>query len=382
MRLRCFFMLASMITCALAAQTPVDKNATIETKALLSNLKRISTSGFMFGHQDDAAYGVGWTSGEGRSDVKLVTGSYPAIHGWDLGKENTPTNLDGVPFSDIRRWIIATYERGGVNTISWHVDNPVSGGGSWDTTRAVKHILPGGAYHQQFLARLDSVADFLNSLQSGKTKVPVIWRPWHEHNGNWFWWGKGNCTEDEYIALFRFTVDYLRNVKKLHHLLYAFSPDRSRIDITNFRQSYLWGYPGDDYVDIIGYDNYMDVGAPWNKKSQEERIADLVTGLKGITALAEEKNKVAALTETGFESIPQPDWFTTILLNPIKTNPDIRIAWVLVWRNFDQKHHYAPYPGHPAVPDFITFYKDPVTYFESDLNGMYKPVKPVKPVEH
>ncbi len=374
-RLLVSWQISLLMVFSAVAQTPIDKSATAETKALLVNLHRIPDRGFMFGHQDGDAYGVGWFGEEGRSDVKELTGSYPAVHGWDLGKEGTEKNIDGVPFTRIRQGIIQTYERGGINTISWHVDNPVSGGGSWDTTRAVKNILPGGSYHQQFLERLDIIADFLNSLQSGNTKIPVVWRPWHEHNGNWFWWGKGNCTEDEYIALWRFTVDYFRNVKKLHHLLWAFSPDRSRIDISNFKSSYLWGYPGDDYVDIIGYDNYMDVGAPWNRKSQQERINDLVTGLKGITAIAREKNKVAAMTETGLESIPQPDWYTAVILNPLKANPDIRIAWVLVWRNFDTKHHYAPYKGHPAEADFLIFYNDPITLFEKDIKDMYKLVK-------
>ena len=113
-------------SCSLFAQL-VDKNATRETKALYQNLKRISSEGFMFGHQDTDAYGVGWRKQDGRSDVKDVCGSYPAVHGWDVGKSlANPMNIDSVSFDKMLNWIKQTYERGGINAISWHVDNPVT----------------------------------------------------------------------------------------------------------------------------------------------------------------------------------------------------------------------------------------------------------------
>jgi mannan endo-1,4-beta-mannosidase len=134
----------------LSAQDPIDAKATEQTKALNTNLKRIAEVGVMFGHQEDLAYGVGWSNSPGRSDVKEVCGSYPAVHGWDVGKEETPNNIDHVLFENIRKWIIETYKRGGINTISWHVDNTTSGGNAWDTIRTVKHILPGGKDHEKF----------------------------------------------------------------------------------------------------------------------------------------------------------------------------------------------------------------------------------------
>jgi mannan endo-1,4-beta-mannosidase len=96
----------------LSAQDPIDAKATEQTKALNTNLKRIAEVGVMFGHQEDLAYGVGWSNSPGRSDVKEVCGSYPAVHGWDVGKEDTPNNIDHVPFENIRKWIIETYKRG------------------------------------------------------------------------------------------------------------------------------------------------------------------------------------------------------------------------------------------------------------------------------
>lgn len=360
-----------------SAQKLVDKKATRETKALFNNLKKLSQQNILFGHHESDAYGVGWTGIADRSDVKDVCGDYPAVHGWDVGKEGEVNNIDGVDFNRTHQWIRQVYERGGINTISWHMDNPSSGGNAWDTTRAVTHILPGGKDHAKYVKRLDLVADFLDKCTSGETKIPIIFRPFHEHNGNWFWWGKGHCTEKEYVQLWRFTVDYLKNKRKLHHLLYAFSPDRSRMDLNNAKTSYLYAYPGDDYVDILGYDNYMDVGVAWNTRPKEQQLSELVTGLRALSQLAKAKNKIAALTETGLEGITNAAWFTEVILDPLKANPDIHLAYIMVWRNGNEKHHYAPYPGHPSVEDFMKFSKDPYTLFEGDLQHIYQSNQPV-----
>ncbi len=365
-------MFGVLFSASLTAQRLVDKNATAETRALYENLHRITPHGFMFGHQDTDAYGVGWKGDANRSDVKDVTGAYPAVHGWDLGKIGQPNNIDNVPFDKMLDWIRQTYERGGINTISWHVDNPLTGESSWSKGDAVKESLPGGKAHAKFREHLEHLAGFLGKCKSGDTYVPIIFRPWHEHNGDWFWWGKGHASEEDYIKLWKYTVEFLRDEKGLHHLIYAFSPDRSRIDINNFKTSYLYAYPGDDYVDVIGYDNYWDIGSKHNKQGKEIRRKDFINGLKGITAIATEKNKVAAVTETGLESVTDSKWFTTIILEPVKSDPSIRIAYLMVWRNDRREHHYAPYKGHPAEADFIAFFNDKNTFFESDLQNMYK----------
>ncbi|NJM24271.1 MAG: beta-mannosidase [Bacteroidia bacterium] len=371
-------LICMALTYHLTAQTPVDKKATRKTRALYRFLARSSESGFMFGHQDTDAYGVNWKAEENRSDVKDVCGSYPAVHGWDLGKLGQQGNIDNVEFKRMHAWIKQTYKRGGINTISWHVDNPTTRGNAWDTTATVHNILPGGKDHTYYLQQLDLLAGFLRQCKAGWTRIPIIFRPYHEHNGNWFWWGKGNCSEAEYIELWRFTQSYLVQKKKLHNLLFAFSPDRSRLTMDSLRNadslrlSYLYGYPGDDHVDILGYDDYMDAGVAWNKKSRDEQQHDLVAGLKMVSTLAAEKDKVAALTETGLESITMNDWFTGVMLAAVKADPAIRIAYMLVWRNANTRHHYAPYTGHTSERDFLLFYHDPLTLFENDITGAYR----------
>ena len=363
------------------SQVPIDNQATKRTKSLLTNLHLIAERGFMFGHQDDQAYGVGWKEEKGRSDVKESVGTFPAVHGWDVGSRlDKDSNLDQVRFDNMRKWVKKAYKMGSINTFSWHLDNLTTGGNSWDKTPSVHDLLPGGSKHQAFVEQLDLLAEMFDSFNAGFDKIPIIFRPWHEHNGDWFWWGKGNVSEEEYIELFRFTVDYLKNEKELHHLLYAFSPDRSRLRLDTIpEQNYLWGYPGDDYVDIIGIDNYGDVGRLGGLESAEQQAYNFVESLKLITKIARDKGKVAALTETGLEGVTQSDWFTNIILNPVKQHrSEIAIAWVLVWRNANNIHHYAPYADHPSVPDFQLFEADSLTYFERDLKNPYKSGKALK----
>ena len=352
----------------------VDAEASRETRALYANLKRLAPERVLFGHQDDLAYGVTWKNEPGRSDVKDVTGAYPAVHGFDLGRLslNKGKNIDSLRFEDMRRWILEAYRQGGVITISWHAYNPVTGGNTWDTTRAVHAILPGGSRHDAYKATLDRLAGFLGSLKTGRfrwlgfgRRVPIIFRPFHEHTGSWFWWGADHCSRDEYIALWRFTVEYLRDAKGLHNLLYAYSTD-----VFDSEEEYLERYPGDAYVDLMGFDDYHSL-------KTDDGIPAMTQRLRQLVQLAEASGKVPALTETGLEGIPYPTWWTERLLASIKTDSVARrIAYVHVWRNANEAdkpgHHYAPYPGHPSAADFVRFYQDPLVLFADQLPRMYR----------
>lgn len=349
------------------AVTMVDASATRETKALYLNLKRLADTHILFGQEDALAYGVEWKSWhKDRSDVKDVCGQHPAVFGWDMSKlGQRPFNIDTVDFEQMKDWIRGVYRMGGINTISWHMDNFVNGKSSWDVgDRVVATILPGGERHDAYKAKLDLFADYVEDLQVGfifKKQVPIIFRPFHEHTGSWFWWGKQFCTPEEYKALWQFTVKYLRDQKGLHNLLWAYSPD-----VFKDKDHYLEYYPGDEYVDILGFDDYHDVGAHGNLK-------DLTRRLRMVVELAEEKGKVAALTETGFESIPDNTWWTNKLLKHLKEDPVAsRIAWVLVWRNARKDHHYGPFPGHNCAEDFVQFSRDPMMLFLDDLSYIYQ----------
>jgi mannan endo-1,4-beta-mannosidase len=259
----------------------------------------------------------------------------------------------------MRFWIREAYRRGGINTVSWHANNFL-GGDAWAVgTPTVAAILPGGSHHQLYLDKLELIASFFRKVTTGPpnyTPIPIIFRPFHEHTGSWFWWGKPHASAAQYKALWQFTVAFMRDDQGLHHLLWCYSTD-----IVDTEAEYLEYYPGDRFVDILGLDDYHDLG-------EQENTENLTQRLRMLVQLAESKGKVAALTETGYEAIPKADWWTASLLKSIVADPIAsRIAWALVWRNDNEKHHYAPYSGHSSAEDFRRFAANPNVWMLDEL---------------
>jgi mannan endo-1,4-beta-mannosidase len=340
------------------------KTLTPETQNLLKNLKVISEKGFMFGHQDDPLYGIGWEGDDGRSDVKSVVGDYPAVMGFDLGRIElgSEKNIDNVSFEKIRQEIIRQYQRGGMITMSWHVNNPLTDGDSWDVKsggNAVVSVLQGGQCHDKFLRWLQRAADFFNSLKTEDgTKIPIVFRPWHEHTGSWFWWGKDLCSSEQYKTLWRMTSERLR-LKGVNNVLLAYSPGMESDTV----EEYLERYPGDDIIDVLGTDVYQ--------YERSQYIKQLNKMLTILTEAGKKHDKPIALTETGFEGIPDSLWWTGTLLPVIEKYP---LSYVLVWRNAREKstHYYAPYPGQVSADDFVRFSQSPKMLFAGDDFELYK----------
>ncbi|WP_075589889.1 glycoside hydrolase family 26 protein [Labilibacter marinus] len=337
------------ITVLIAIVTFISCNNTTdkasEINPIFTHLNKIKGQGILFGHQDDLAYGMHWSYSKGGSDVKGVSGDYPALFGWELGgiEEDREVNLDSVPFDAMKRLAIYGHEKGGVNTFSWHPFSPIDSISSWNGDAVVvKHILPGGSHHQAFKNQLDKVAQFLNELKDNTGQsIPFIFRPWHEMDGGWFWWGTKACTPEELKLLFRFTVAYLRNEKGMSQMLVAYSPDRN-FDTKN---EYLTWYPGDDVVEILGMDNYWDF-------KQENGEQDVIKKLHVVIETANEKGKLSALTETGLSNVTDSLWFTQklgVVLSDSLVKKEL--SYAMVWRNDPKVHFFFPYPGHPAAPD-------------------------------
>lgn len=369
-----------IVSCGSKQQKHTDLMAgtgrTERTENLLASLHLIAGKGnYMFGHQDDTAYGIGWVGDDNRSDVQSVCGDKPAVVGFDLGhiELGDSVNLDGVPFSRIRKEILLHFERGGMITISWHLDNPLSGGTSWVAgslkeleTHTVETVLEGGEQHEKFLDWLDRVADFMNSLETPcGVRVPVVFRPWHEHVGSWFWWGQNHCTAEQYKALWKLTVNRFKE-KGVANVLYAYSPN---IAGNVSKEILMERYPGDELVDIIGYDQYCSA-AEGDTAALSAYASQLDICLGYICDAARQHGKVAALTETGYESIKSADWWTRTLMPVLDRHP---VCYALVWRNAHDKpgHFYAPYPGHASANDFVSFYNHPNTLFLKDVKGLY-----------
>ena len=305
---------------------PIDKKATKETVALYGSLKKLLNKGIMFGHQDDLAYGVGWKYEPGRSDIKDVTGDYPAVYGFELGRLELdhPVNLDSVPFEKMRGFIQDAYKRGGVITLSWHLNNPLTGKTAWDAAPGtVASILPGGEKNSFYKTWLDKVAVFIQSLKGSKGEaIPIIFRPFHELNGDWFWWGKAHCTPDQLKQLWHFTVQYLRDTKGLHNLLYAYNTDRFHTEA-----EYLERYPGNAWTDLIGFDIYQRDTTTMGNQQFVKDADQMLTMLENIAAA---HHKIPALTEFGCNGIPDSTWWTHVFQKAIAPH---HISYVLGWRN-------------------------------------------------
>ncbi|MGZ8538591.1 MAG: glycoside hydrolase family 26 protein [Flavisolibacter sp.] len=355
----------------------VDKNATEQTAALFYNLKKISKTNILFGHQDATKRGViaagsQWANEQHlpavsreKSDVKEVTGVYPAVYGHDfLHIANFQKNNWFEYEAQIAKQLtIDAYNRGGVNTYAWHYSNPVSQGSfywSQSPIEAVSKIIPGGSHHDVYKNSLKEVGNFAKSLIAADGKlVPVIFRPFHEFDGDWFWWGSTHCTPAQYKTLFQFTVTYLRDSLGVRNFLYAWSPDKN----FNVLAQYLERYPGDEYVDVVGSDNYGDLSDGSSPVTASHKY-------KIISDYAIEKNKIAAMTETGSTSnLAKSNWYTDNLLK-VLTNQQIQIAYTMVWAN-TKDNFYTPYKGHAAEQDFINFKNNTYVMFADRMPVMY-----------
>lgn len=348
----------------------IDRRASPETVNLFLNLHELSKKHILFGHQHATEYGHGWYGDANRSDVKSVTGSHPAVIGVDFsGLSGRPDSSIDVTENSLRKNIADTYNRGGVTTIAWHFSNPISGGGFYwrDSVSlpAVKYIIPGKEHHEKYKSILRRIGSFVKSVKGNDGKdVPMIFRPFHEFDGDWFWWGRAHCTPDEFKSLWRFTVSYLRDSLQVHNLIYAFSPDNK----FNSQDQFLERYPGDEWVDMVGMDNYGDFG-----RDGRYNLEAGIKKLKIVSDYARTAGKLAAFTETGLESIPNKTWWTETLLKALRSG-DIQLCYVLVWRNDSRSptHYYVPFPGQVSEPDFMKFHNDPYTLFENDLKEIYK----------
>ena len=363
--------LMALTVAACGNRSSETSDATTDVRqCLLERLARLQgADGFAFGHHDDTAYGYDWEFLPDSSDVKALTGDYPAIISWDLGQieQGSDEQLDGVPFAFIRDEARKHAARGGVNSFSWHLRNPLTGGDSWDasdTTVVRRCVTEGDSLNAVMAHWIAAAADFIGSLRDDEgRRIPVVFRPWHEHTGDWFWWGRTCCNTQDYVALWHMTRRIF-DEKGIDNVVWAYSPDKTGGDT---REEYMERYPGDEYVDVLGADIYHYGG----EAGIEEFRRHVANTLGTAAAVAAERGKIAALTEAGCEAVAVHDWYTRVLFEAVRY---YKIAYVSVWRNANRnrkaEHFYVPYPGHPAAADFVRFYQLPQTFFLSDLRDM------------
>jgi mannan endo-1,4-beta-mannosidase len=355
----------------------VDANATKETVALFYNLKKLAKTKFAIGQQD--AFNSFYQDAGGDSDIKKNTGFDPALLGSDfifITDKNNNNQADNWFYQQEQKTISdvkAAYAKGIINTFSWHLREPnnedsfyASDMTTEQKNTAFKSILPGGTNHEWYKKKLDKVASVVSNLKGSNGElIPIIFRPFHEFDGSWFWWGANFCTAEEYKTAYQFTVDYLKNTKGVHNILYAFSPDNSYSTEAN----YLSRYPGDKYVDILGMDNYGDFD---NQGSTGANRAN--SKLKIISDLAINKVKIAALTETGYQitstKAPIADWFSTYSYNALTSN-SIEVSYVMFWNN-TKDAYFVPNATVSNAGDFKTFSSKTKSALVNSLPKMYE----------
>lgn len=206
-----------------------DVNATAETRALFDKLKNSGKGDLRFGQQHTTDENISSSASQG--DVYEMTGKYPAVFGWDAGLA-----LRGAE----EAWIRCRQERQRQGARPEH-HRCGQQRRHRDTVRTLvqpRHRQGFQRHHcrcfrtasrrqipDTFNKELDAIAATAQQAKrSDGTLIPIIFRPLHENNGSWFWWGATHASASEYKELYRYIVDYLRDVKDVHNLLYAYSP--------------------------------------------------------------------------------------------------------------------------------------------------------------
>ena len=169
----------------------------------------------------------------------MKTGRMPAIRGLDF----IDNDFGGV-VRRAREW----HARGGIVTICWHTGPDFASSYresqekdlNWEAA-----FTPGTVEHHDLLAGMDRAEPYLQQLQ--RMNIPVLWRPFHEFDGKWFWWGRGG--EEGFIKLWRLMYDRYVNLHGLNNLIWVLGYSDAPGDLQPW-------YPGDDVVDILGGDSY------------------------------------------------------------------------------------------------------------------------------
>ncbi|HUI64513.1 MAG TPA: glycosyl hydrolase [Bacteroidota bacterium] len=281
-------------------RVPVTPGASPEAANLLRYICNISGTRTLAGQHCVPL--VGSTRLEG---VQKQTKHYPAVFGQDFGFSE-PGTWDGINYRQrIVDEAILRNSEGFIITIMWHAVRPVdeepvdfqqSIQGKLSEDEWHDLVTPGTSLNDRWKTEVDVIAFFLKQLRNAN--VPVLWRPYHEMNGEWFWWGKKEG-DNGYKKLYRMLYDRLVRYHGLNNLLWVFDANELRENV----DPYATYYPGDDVVDILATDVYRNGFA--------QRDYDELLALAG--------GKPIALGEVG--TVPTPEI--------LRQQP--RWTWFMVW---------------------------------------------------
>ncbi len=317
---------------------PVSPAASAEALKLFDFIKSNAGKKILAGQQDSSggkrlAFIAGHTGGKA-----------PAILGMDLLNYSGSYDKPDGQIEAARDWVL---KRGGIVTLSWHWFSPFGATGEiWSSFRTNKTTFDvsrisdeNSPEYRAIIRDIDLAADHLKVLRDAH--VPVLWRPLHEAEGKWFWWGaKG---PEAARRLYRLMFDRFTRVHGLNNLIWVWTT-------TDNPDARDW-YPGDDVVDIIGADIYPPEGGRGSFLTVFDNIRRMSGGRKPI-----------ALCETG--ALENPDSLA-------RDGADW--LWFLVWDDFISRPEANPVP---LVTD--TYRNDRVIRLDS-LAGQQEALKNPKP---
>lgn len=230
---------------ASASADPANPNANAKARAILSYFQSLAsarTNRILSGQFTDAGP---------RASLKLLeniqsqTGHWPALMGADYANYGRGSLTSKEP----NQAAIDYWKQGGLVTISAHLYNPANtnGGGLRDKGVDLNTLLdPNSDTHKRWMNELDTIATGLQQLKDAG--VVVLWRPFHEMNGGWFWWGDKD--PETFKKVWQHMFHYFTTTKKLDNLLWVYSPNHGKNTAAY--------YAGDNYVDLVGLDAYTD----------------------------------------------------------------------------------------------------------------------------
>jgi mannan endo-1,4-beta-mannosidase len=278
---------------------PVNHETSPEAQNLLNYLYRINGKYMLAGEHGGGNHFL--------DSAKAITGKYPALWGSDFIWSGSKDIGQRVVNEAIEK-----YKKGYIVTLMWHqgrpIDNPPFG---WKESIQAKLtdeqwnelITPNTDLNKKWLAQIDVVASYLKQLQAAN--VPVLWRPYHEMNGVWFWWGN-RPGKDGIAKLWKMMYDRYVNYHHLNNLLWVWGANGPRDIPEDEAYPYKDFYPGAKYVDILGADVY-------HSDYEQKDYNDLLKLANG---------KIIALSEVG--ELPKPEI--------LKAQP--MWAWFMVWTDF------------------------------------------------
>lgn len=348
----------SILFLLVIASTNIDAKNTSPLDSSSKTFKKINNSykasKTLFGHQEGLLYGIKWKELNDMSDTKLAIGKHPQLSGYEISgiEKNATKNINGVPFDMIKKSIKENYSKNGVAIFSWHMDNPFNDGDSWNVNNVdLNELLPGGKYHEKYKKNMNSFVKFMSSLEIGSFKDKVFFRPFHEANGKWFWWGHLSYNDDEaFRKLWMWTNHYIKSFPKMKELQFVYSTDRIKTKEEYLSRCVL----NDNVVDLLAFDSYQQ-----NEKDNFKDALSLSASI--VSEIADETGLPYAISEIGYDQIPDKNWWTETLEPVIN---EYNFKFVMLWRNAgfltktQRYHYYIPYKGDISYNDFVDFAKN------------------------